>query len=664
MRRAIEALVVAASALAMAPVHANPLETHLALPALFGHGMVLQRDRSVPVWGVAAPGAVVTVSIDGRHVSTRAGLDGGWRAHLDAMPAGGPHDLLICAGDSLALHDVLVGDVWIAAGQSNMEMPVDGWARVLNASAEVAAAEHPQLRLLQVDHALAYQPQDDIETRGWRACSPANVAAFSAAAYFFGRDLHRELGVPIGIIQASWGGTEIESWTSAQALQRVPELRESIASAQARAAIGSVADARREYQRTFAAWLATIPAADLGNSARPPWSSPVLDQCDWRPMALPCGWENAGLPDLDGVVWFRKKVELPAAWAGHDLELNLGRIDDADTTYFDGTPVGTGAIYDLPRRYCVPARLVRAGPHVIAVRVFDWIGGGGLWGDGWMMKLALSARDSIALAGEWSYQVGMDLRDVAPRPVDPESPNQPAVLWNGMIAPLIPYAIRGAIWYQGEANTARAHLYRTLFPLLIDDWRQRWGQGDFPFLFVQLSNWQDPRPEPGENDWAELREAQALALSRPNTAMAVAIDIGEAQDIHPRNKQEVGRRLALAALRTAYGLPVTASGPCWHSLSIDGPCIRLHFDHIDGGLATRDGGAPRGFAIAGEDRRFRWADARIEGDDVVVRHDQITNPVAVRYAWSANPVCNLTNSAGLPAAPFRTDDWPGTVDLR
>lgn len=653
--------MVVAAWLAAGPGAAAP---KLALPRMFGSGMVLQRERRVPVWGTATPGASIEVVIAGQRKRTRADRDGSWRVEFDPMPAGGPHSMRVIGPDTLVFDDVLVGDVWLASGQSNMEMPVDGWGKVIDSQVEVAAADFPRLRLLQVEHTVSHQPLGQCTTTGWRACTPESVREFSATGYFFGRMLHRQLGVPIGILQATWGGTVVESWTSARSLRRISELRPQLDAIALRAHEGTAQQARREYQEAMQAWLVTVPAADLGNSADPPWSSPELDDRDWPRMQLPCGWEDAGYPDLDGVMWFRKQVTLPPDWAGQELELHLGRIDDADTTWFDGVPVGHDDVYDRPRQYRIPAAMVSAGTHTIAVRVFDWIGGGGLWGEPWRMKLASSDRDSIPLAGEWAHRVGLDLRDTAPRPQDPDDPNQPTVLSNGMIQPLAPYALRGIIWYQGEANAPRAHQYRKLFPLLIEDWRQRWDRADLPFLFVQLANWQQPQPQPGDSDWAELREAQAMALSRPHTGMVVAIDIGDAADIHPRNKQEVGRRLALVALRDVYGRDVTASGPMWRSLRTERAQLRLRFDHTDSGLSGRGGGPPQGFAVAAADRVFHWAQARIEGDEVVVWSDQVTRPVAARYAWATNPTCDLVNGAGLPAAPFRTDRWPGVTEGR
>ncbi len=658
-------LALALSASAARAAAAGSPAAEIALPAIFGDHMVLQRDVAVPVWGTAAPRAAITVTCAGHTAQARADARGAWRTALGPLAAGGPFELRVAdaEGHARAFTDVLVGEVWLASGQSNMEMPIDGWGKVLDAANEVASADHPEIRLLTVARKVAFRPERDITTTGWHRCAPATAKEFSAVAYFFGRELQRTLKVPVGLVSTNWGGTEVEAWTRAGALRRVPGFADRLRAVDEQAQ-RPAGEAKAAFEVATRAWNAAIPKEDRGLKATPPWSATALDDHAWKTMALPSGWENAGLPDLDGVVWFRRHVEIPAAWAGRDLALGLGRIDDADLTYFDGVLVGKDSVYDRPRNYTVPGRLVTPGPHVIAVRVYDWIGGGGLWGDPPMMKLSAGGADAMSLTGPWLYQVAFDFRELPPRPRDPEDPNQPGVLANGMRSPLAPYAIHGVIWYQGEANANRAEQYQALFPLLIDDWRREWGQGDFPFLFVQLANFMDAKPQPGESEWAELREAQAMALARPRTGMATAVDIGDAKDIHPRNKQEVGRRLALAALEVAYGRAVVASGPRYRSSRIEGGAMRVHFERTNGGLHSRSDAPPAGFALAGEDRVFHWAAARIEGDDVVLTCDAVPHPVAARYAWADNPTCDLAGGTGLPAEPFRTDRWPGVTHGR
>jgi sialate O-acetylesterase len=373
---------------------------------------------------------------------------------------------------------------------------------------------------------------------------------------------------------------------------------------------------------------------------------------------LPSRWESAGLPDFDGVVWFSREFELPASWQGKNVTLSLGPIDDRDTTFVNGNRVGGLESWLEPRVYKVPARYLQPGKNRITVRVLDTGGGGGIGVDAEAMNLkAEGASDVVSLAGTWRYQVGIPLAKVGSPPPSTASndPNVVTVLYNGMIAPLLPFAIKGAIWYQGESNAGRGRQYQTLLPTMIRDWRDRFGVGEFPFFIVQLANFMDSKPEPGESSWAELREAQSLtARNVPKTGVAVAIDIGDAKDIHPKNKQEVGRRLALNALATAYGKKLEFSGPVYDSMKMDGGKIRLKFKHTTGGLKSK-GAKLEGFSIAGDDKKFVWADAVIEGDYVIVSSPRITKPAAVRYAWADNPLCNLYNGEGLPASPFRTD---------
>jgi len=493
----------------------------ITLPAVIGDHMVLQRDIPVPIWGWADAGEEVAVELAGQTVTTNVGADGAWRVALAPLPAGGPHTMTIRSEDgSITVNDILVGEVWVCSGQSNMQMAVRECNR---AEQEIAQADDSQLRLFTVPRQTASKPQKDIESGEWTACTSKSVRNFSAVAYFFGRSLRQHVGVPVGLIHTSWGGTRIEAWTSLEAL------------------------------------------------ATEPMAGPILD-AHAQTMAR--------------------------------VDRQLDRYENA---------------------------------------------------------FAKWRREAAA-----AYEAGDPVPDPPKMPADPRaSQHQPAVLYNAMIAPLVPYGIRGAIWYQGESNAGRAYQYRALHPLMIRDWRQHWGQGDFPFLFVQLANYQAPPEQPVDDAWAELREAQLMTLALPNTGMAVIIDIGDADNIHPTNKQDVGDRLARIARASIYGQDVVYSGPLYRSMKVEGSKIRLSFDHVDGGLASRGGGPLTGFAIAGEDRQFVWADAVIDGETVVVHSDKVAKPAAVRYAWAINPVCNLINKAGLPASPFRTDDWPGiTIDER
>lgn len=637
------------------------------LPALFGDRMVLQQGTPLRIWGWADAGESVTVRLAGQEAGATTDATGRWRVELWPLAAGGPHVLEVAGRNTLRFEDVLVGEVWIASGQSNMEWPL---AQARNGLQEVAAASDSRLRHFAVAKATALEPRTDV-AGSWQVSSPDTAGGFSAVGYFFARELRRALDVPVGIVHTSWGGTPAEAWTSRQALVASPELRGLVEEFDRRRADPG---ARTAYERAQAQWEARNVATDTGNAGQAMgFARPDLDAAQWRVVEMPQRIESAGF-NMDGAIWLRKDVTIPAAWAGRELRLSLGPIDDLDTTYFAGVEIGhvgkdTPGYYTFPRRYKVPAALVKAGRTTIAVRVFDRAGEGGFGGGAkeLALDLATDGGSPLALAGPWLAKVeravGPFNPDWGSQPTSPEDQNSPTTLCNAMLAPLVPFAIKGAIWYQGESNAGRSHQYRTLFPALIRDWRAAFGQGDFAFYFVQLANYMARDAEPAESGWAELREAQTLTLREPATGQAVTIDIGEAEDIHPRNKQEVGRRLALVALAKSYGRAVEFAGPTYRSIRIEGRRVRVSLDHAAGLAARNDGqGASspvKGFAIAGSDRRFVWAEARIDGQELIVSSPAVENPVAVRYAWGNNPEVNLYNGAGLPAVPFRSDDWPG-----
>lgn len=638
------------------PVTATMVQAQNAKPflaSLFSENMVLQRGISAPVWGWTTPGEKVTVSVAGKTASATADAQGKWMAKLPPLPVGGPYTLKAAqAAKTVTLNNILVGDVWICSGQSNMEM---GIGMVNDAPAEIAAANYPQIRLFTVPHAVRLRPVDTVDGT-WSVCTPQTISAggwggFSAVGYFFGRTLHKELNVPIGLIHTSWGGTIAEAWTSGDALKKnMPDFVKAVGEVEALAA----AENPGNYEKQVADWYAKN---DPGSKEGSGWQSVGADTVNWKTMTLPSGWELAGLPAFDGVVWFRKEVVLPASVAGKTAVLNLGPIDDNDTTWVNGTQVGATANYQVDRKYNVPANLLKPGKNVIAVRVFDIQAAGGINGNPEQMTLTPTGGTPISLAGEWKFNPSADLKTTTQYPVAiGNDPNRATYLYNGMIAPLIPFGIKGAIWYQGESNASRSEQYGRLLPTLINDWRDRFGVGAFPFYIVQLANFLPQDTEPRNDDWPRLREAQYLTTKTlPNTGIANAIDIGDAVDIHPKNKQEVGRRLALNALALTYGKKIEYSGPVYKTMTADGNTIRVSFDHVGGGLMAKGGASLTGFAIAGDDKKFVWADAKIVGDTVVVSSPKVAKPTAVHYAWSNNPVCNLYNKEGLPALPFRTD---------
>lgn len=652
----------------------------LSLGGMFTDHAVIQRDKPIAVWGKAAPGSKVTVMFGGPdHSQTAtADADGNWHVNLPAMKAGGPYDVaaFIPGDKGITLHDILIGDVWICSGQSNMQMVVRG---VINAKEEIAAADYPNIRIFQVGRNPSLKPVAEV-TGAWQQVSPQTIGNFSAVGYFFGRELHKELNIPIGLIDNSWGGMPAEAYTTRATLEADPDFKPILDRCER---------ALANYEKDLAAYEKQLGVQPGAAAAKPEpkymadpgnkgfdlgYAKPDFDDAAWKTMKLPDLWENAG-QRIDGAVWFRKVVTIPAELAGKKLTLSLGQIDDFDTTYFDGKRIGDthGGMeesYMIPRNYPIPADAATAGSHVIAVRAFDHMGGGGIYAGPLTLKPADEktsgaggASGGIDLTGEWRYQI--EVSRVQPsgpggpnKPLGDKTPNNPAALWLGMTEPISPYAITGVIWYQGESNAGRAYQYRKLFPDMIQDWRKLWGK-DTSFLFVQLANFKKAPTGPGEpSEWAELREAQDMTLKLPLTAMATAIDVGDAVDIHPKDKQTVGHRLALGALAVTYGKPVAYQGPTYDSIKVEGDAIRIKFTHTDGGLKYK-GDQLTGFAIAGEDRKWFWADASIDGNTVVVKSADVPQPVAVRYGWANNPPVSLYNGKDLPAPPFRSDDWPG-----
>lgn len=630
-------------ALAVAPA---TLRADVAPASLFRDHAVLQQGMPIPVWGTAADGERVTVALAGQSVSTVA-RDGTWSVRLEPLPAGGPHVLTISGRNRVDISDVLVGEVWVCGGQSNMErqLGLREWQQpIKNWEAEAASADFPRIRHFGVAQRSAFTPQATVEG-SWLVCTPQTAPEFTAVGFFFARALHLARGTPVGLIHTSWGGTPAEAWMSPAAIARIPEFTTTLAHLEN--VRRDPAAARFEYAREMARWY---EANDRGTASNPPWSASVFEAGAWPAMGVPALWENAGLPDFDGVVWFRREFDLPADWCVGDAELHLGPIDDVDTTWVNGRLAGSGMVWNEPRIYRLPTGMLHPGRNVIAVRVLDTGGGGGLWGGGHALRLvrADNPGESIALEGEWRYTTSVYAHNAPPPPASPiTNSGTPTVLHNGMIAPLQPYAIRGVIWYQGEANAGQSELYRRIFPELVADWRRGWGQGEFPFLYVQIAPFNQMPPE--------IREAQRLSLAKiPNSAMAVTIDVGDAHDIHPTNKRPVGERLALAARALAYGESIEYSGPLFRTVQVVGQRAILSFDHLGGGLVANDGEL-KGFTIAGADRVFHPARARIVGDTVEVASDDVPAPSAVRYAWANVPEGNLYNRSGLPASPFATD---------
>ncbi len=631
------------------------VQAKVKLPSVFSDNMVFQQKTKAAVWGKADPGKTITISTTWSRVryTSKADENGNWKVMVATPSYGGPYAMTISDGEPLVLMNVLIGEVWICSGQSNMEMPLAGWGKINNYEQEVTAAKYPSIRLLQVDHVTSNVSTNDAQVAnlGWKPCIPQYVAEFSSVAYFFAREIYEKKGIPIGLIHTSWGGTPAEAWMSAEALSGFPYFNEQIEALTNNAA-GS------DVQR-MAKWQKTVDQKDKGYvTGKTQWNSKDYDDSTWSTMPIGTAWENSVLPDFDGVVWLRKKVEIPVSLANKDLKISLGTIDDNDITYFNGEKIGETIGYDRQRIYTIPANMVKQGFAEITIRVFDGMGGGGVVAKNEELYLAAGDGTRITLTGDWKYRVGVNLNEVAPAPISGSGSSRPTVLYNKMIHPFLQFAVRGVIWYQGESNADRATQYRTLFPALINDWRRKWNLVDMPFYFVQLANFKKADTVPGPSAWAELRDAQFGALKLKNTGMAVAIDIGDANDIHPKNKQEVGRRLALIALAKTYGTTTNYSGPLYRSHEIMGNKIRIDFDFANG-LKKVGSEALQGFTIAGADQKFYNAHAVIVGDHIEVTSENVKLPIAIRYAWADNPNLNLTNNSNLPASPFRTDNWPG-----
>lgn len=627
---------------------------------VFTDNMVLQQNTQVRLWGEARPDKKVTAvtSWNGATYTAVSGADGAWSLSVDTPSAGGPYTITLSDGkEKTVLENVLIGEVWICSGQSNMEMKMSdkviGWERDLEES-----EKYTDVRILHVKNTTSPAPNEDIELvdGGWQTCNAENLMDFSATAYYFGKYLNENLDVPVGLIETCWGGTVAEAWTSAEALALMGDFDRQLKKLPSIPI--SVEDRQKLFEDEVVGWTEEIKGYDPGfNEGRALWAMSEYDDCQWQNCTFPSFLQFQGFPSTIGFFWLRKTVDIPTEWEGKDLELSLATIDDNDFTYFEGVQVGhtEGCIYH--RKYTVPASAVKAGKATIAIRVHDTGGMGGVVGDPSAMYLKGPDGKEIPLAGEWKFRMAMTDADVPYFPVNTSNdPNYPTFLYNAMIHPLIDFPIAGAIWYQGESNASRAAQYKDLLPLMINDWRQKWGY-DFPFYIAQIANYMPPQTGPEESQWAELREAQLQTLNLENTGMAVLIDIGEAMDIHPKNKFDVGKRLALNALAKTYGKNVPYSGPIYDGYRMEGDAVRIYFKHVDGGLSAKGSEVLEGFYIAGADHKFHKAEAVIEGETVVVRSDEVAFPLAVRYAWADNPICNLYNGAGLPASPFRTDSW-------
>lgn len=626
--------------LACPPVFAG---TGIRLPGIFSSHMVFQRQQPVRIWGWADSHTAVEASFGGRSCKTRANGKGEWELMFPSMEAGGPYTLTVRSGEeSLRCDDILVGEVWLCSGQSNMEWPV---AMAADAEAEIAAADHPEIRAFNVPKRLGWNPCESL-SGAWEVCSPATAPHFSAVAYYFAREIREKLGVPVGIINASWGGTAIESWIGAGAYLALPVQARKEYDPALVASVREYSEAHPEGLDGYSEYMLRDPGL-AGH-----WYSCGTDDSEWDTIP-DAGRSGSVFADADGLVWFRRTFDLPAADAGEPAVLHLGRIDDSDITWVNGVEAGRRDGHAYERKYPVPRGVLKAGRNTVAVRITDELGPGGFMGKPGEMYLE-TAGGKIPLSGEWKWRASVVGEAFYNANLGPNSLY--SMLCNAMVAPLVKFRIRGTVWYQGESNVDRPEAYRLLFPALIEDWRSRWGY-DFPFYWVQLPNYMAKDEFPSESGWAGLREAQDGALSLPQTGQAVTVDLGEADNLHPCNKQEVGRRLARIALKKTYGMPdVVCSGPVFVSAEFRDGRVYVSFAPNGSGLEVRNKyGYIEGFAVAGADGRFVWAKAYLEEGRVVVFSDDVAEPVCVRFEWGNNPDVNLYNTEGLPAAPFRAE---------
>ena len=628
----------------------------IKLPKIITDGMVLQRDAKITIWGWASAGEQITGMFNGKRRKAVASSSGEWRLEFPKMKAGGPYALTLSGKNDIVLENILIGDVWLCSGQSNMVHQMD--IHDVTYAEDIANADFLEIRHFKVPQKAELQgPSEHLDGGSWQSAVSDEVRPFSAVAYFFARKLYKKYGVPIGLINASVGGTPIEAWINEQSYQEFPDILKIIEENKDTAFVNS------HSMNRFSSNQQPRKPKDKGLVGEKPWYDVNFEPQNWRSINIPGYWEDQGVRDLNGVVWYRKDISLPKSMANSEATVFLGRIVDADELYINGKKVGNTTYQYPQRRYDVPANLIKAGKNTFVIRVTNNNGKGGFVPD--KPYYIFTDKDTVDLKGYWQYKVGevypaMDFsaftKNDGPqeRTINPQ--NEPTALYNGMVAPYTQLPIKGVLWYQGESNAGRPHDYLDLMHALINGWRGAYNNPELPFIYAQLPNFGDVTYSPTESSWAQLREAQLKALGDSNTAMTVNIDLGEWNDIHPDNKKDVGERMALAAQKIAYGEDIVYSGPIYQSSKVDNDKIIISFSHIGSGLTTDDGEALDSFEIAGADKKFVWARAKIDGDKIIVWSDKVPNPKYVRYAWADNPDNpNLYNKEGLPASPFQTE---------
>lgn len=623
----------------------------VTLPRFVSDGLVLQRNIEIPVWGWAGVGETVKVLFKGKQYEAIAGQDRKWKLLLKKESAGGPYEMIVKGENSITIKNILIGDVWLCSGQSNMEYEL--YKSSDKYKNEIANSTNNYIRHFKVERRIGFNTSDNVESdSGWQSASPTSVLNFTAVGYFFATKLYEKYKVPIGLINCSYGGTPVQAWMNENELKDFTTYYAKAMECKDTALVNKITLKDKNFT---ADWYKKIEEGDDGLKEN--WFETSYNANDWKTMEMPNYWQDQGLKNVEGaVVWFRKEINVPASLIGKNAVLELGNIAGKDITYFNGIKVGSASSKYAPRRYEIQSMLVKEGSNIITLRVINENGNGGFIKD---KPYQITVGDSVYnLAGSWQYKQGFSFKPLRRTDVT-RFQDIGSAMYHGMLEPLIGYGMEGVIWYQGESNVSKADEYLPLFSGLINSWRNEWKQGDFPFLFVQLANNNAAKDFPDESKLARLQEAQSFALSLPNTGMAVINDIGEWNDVHPKNKLDVGKRLALAAQKVAYGdKAVVYSGPTYQSMGRNGNKIMLSFKNTGSGMKAKGGSELKYFSIADSSKKFIWAKAEIVGDKIMVWSDAIAEPIAVRYAWADNPVgANLINNEGLPASCFRTDNW-------
>jgi len=620
------------------------------LPKLISSGMVLQRDAKVKIWGWSAPNEKIAINFINKDHKIKANDKGEWELQLQSLKPGGPYIMKISASNTIEINDVLIGDVWLCSGQSNMAMTV-GQVKDLYEN-EIASCDNKFIRNFEVPREYEFNVQrTDLSGGSWSAANPTTVIKFSAAGYFFAKELYAKYKIPIGLINSSYGGTPIHAWLSEEALKPFPASYNEIEALKNPEFVKSIENKDIELEKS---WNGNLLKNDLGVTTKGNWQSNATSTSDWQEAKIPGMYNGTPLEKVNGVVWYKKEIEVSKKVALSETILKLGTMMGADSTYVNGIFVGSTKDQWSLRKYGVSANTFVEGKNTITIRLVKKRGNGGFV-EGLKYEL-VGSEETIDLSGIWKFKTGAKL-EALPNAVNLRW--KPTSLHNSMIQPLKNYAVKGALWYQGEGNTGKPKEYAQLLPALIGELRTVFNNPNMPFLYVQLPNYLKPTDLPSESNWALLRESQLKTLAVPYTGMATTIDVGQWNDIHPHQKKEVGNRLALLAQNLVYGdSKVVCYGPKYESMQIENNKIVLSFSTFGSAMKFTGEGTHTNFAIAGEDKKFVWAEAKIENGKITVWSAAIPNPVAVRYAWSDNPEGEkLYNSESIPASPFRTDSW-------